>query len=162
MRLSSMINNIHHSSDISVSSIVQNKESDKPEIAQVDTIDTESEARQIPKKEVAPEPEFIPKNTEATRQVLKYWDDIVEKVRGAIPSVKGFIDNSEAYKSDDGDYVVVVNSEISVKMLSREKARNTIADAISFYEKMRVSDAQLVFIFDTNLKKNDSPIDELL
>ena len=162
MRLSSMINNINHSSDISVSSIVQNKESDKPEIAQVDTIDTVLEARQIPKKEVAPEPEFIPKNTEATRQVLKYWDDIVEKVRGAIPSVKGFIDDSEAYKSDDGDYVVVVNSEISVKMLSREKARNTIADAISFYEKMRVSDAQLVFIFDTNLKKNDSPIDELL
>ena len=69
---------------------------------------------------------------------------------------------SEAYKSADGDFTIIVDSDTAVKMLSREKARNAIASAISFYENTRVSDAQLSFVYDVNQKKKKSPIDDLL
>ncbi len=109
------------------------------------------------------EPDFVPSTEDEERIVLKYWDDVIESVKGNIPTAKGFIDSSEAYKNSRDEYTVVLENDMAVRMLSREKARNAIADAISFYEQRRVSDAQLNFIADS-LGRNDnkSPIDDLI
>ncbi len=113
-------------------------------------------------REMPAEPDFIPSAPVDEKTELKYWEEVVENVRANIPTAKGFIDQSEAYKTADGDYTVVVDSDMAVKMLSREKTRNAIADAISFYEQTRVSDAQLNFICDSTQKKKKSPIDDLI
>ena len=160
MRLTSMVNNIP-SGDINATSVIARDTDNDAKAVKKESDDVNARENKKNDPTIPPEPEFVPQKKNVTKQSLKYWDEIVEKVRASIPSVKGFIESSEAYKSGDGDYIVSVDSEMAVKMLSREKARNTIADAISFYEKTRVSDAQIDFIFDTKLKKNDSPIDEL-
>ncbi len=108
------------------------------------------------------EPQYIPEQKKTEKIELKYWDDVIESVKKSIPTAKGFIDLSEAYKTADGDYTVVVDSDMTAKMLSREKARVAIADAISFYEQKRVSDAQLNFICGSSQKKKRSPIDDLI
>ena len=111
---------------------------------------------------VEAEPEFVPEEKAGQRTELPYWDDVIESVKKNISTAKGFIDFSEAYKTADGDYTIVVESDMAAKMLSREKTRVAIADAISFYEQTRVSDAQLNFVSDASQKKKRSPIDDLI
>ena len=131
-------------------SIIDTKESDniKPDSKSLKTIEKE--------------PEFVAQNDKPSRLPLKNWEDIVESIRNSIPTAKGFIDDSDAYVTSDGEYIITLYSDMAVKMLSREKTRNAIADAISFYEQKRVSDAQLSFVYETNQKKSRSPIDELI
>ena len=119
-------------------------------------------ATSVPSPTLPKEPEFVPSETSSERTELKYWEDVIESVKNSIPTAKGFIDSSEAYRTADGDYTIIVDSDMTVKMLSREKARVAIADAISFYEQKRVSDAQLNFICDASQKKKRSPIDDLI
>ena len=109
------------------------------------------------------EPEFVQIQSQTQNyKILPYWDDVINSVRSIIPTAKGFIDNSEARLTDDGDFVITVDSEMTQKILSREKARNALSDAISFYEGRRISDACITFVVDTNIKKESAPIDELL
>ena len=113
-------------------------------------------------RKIQKEPEFEELVTSTQRVDLRYWDEVVESVKNTNPSVKGFIDSSEGYKNGDGEFTVVLDSDMAVKMLSREKVRGAIADAISFYEGKRVSDAQLNFVADSNQKRKKSPIDDLM
>ncbi len=108
------------------------------------------------------EPEFVCAQTTSEKIDLKYWDDVIESVKNSIPTSNGFIDLSEAYKTPEGEFTIVVDNDSAVRMLSREKTRVAIADAVSFYEQTRVSDAQLNFICDPSQKKKRSPIDDLI
>ncbi len=108
------------------------------------------------------EPEFVSNDISANRSVLPYWDDVIDSVKKSVPTAKGFIDESCGYLTADGEYLITLENDMAVKMMSREKTRVTIADAISFYEGKRVSDAQLNFICEQSEKKKKSLIDDLL
>lgn len=162
MRLSSMLNNPSFSvnsplqtSAVDGADVLSGQNNEIPSDAQIKSQNVNS----IPLEK---EPEFFCATVDDVRVELKYWEDIIEKIKATIPTAKGFIDSTEAYKNSDGDYTVFVDSDMAIKMLSREKARNAIADAISFYEHTRVSDAQLNFVCDASAKKKKSPIDDLL
>lgn len=157
MRLNAML------SDISSGNVQITSQQNAPSpVIQQEETEKHSEPLDPPALKPESEPEFVSSQTSCERTELKYWDDVIESVKNNIPTAKGFIDSSEAYKTADGDYTVIVDSDTTVKMLSREKARVAIADAISFYEQKRVSDAQLNFICDASQKKKRSPIDDLI
>ena len=105
---------------------------------------------------------FISQNTSQSREKLKYWDDVIDSVLKTMASLKGFVDNTDGYLKADGEYLIVTDNLTSQRMLSREKSRAAIADAITFYAGVRVSDAQLSFEVDPTIKKQSSPIDELM
>ena len=108
------------------------------------------------------EPEFEGNSSSSTRTVLPYWDDVVDSVKKSVPTAKGFFEDSCGYISSDGEYIISLENDMAVKMMSREKTRNTIADAISFYAGERVSDARLSFVCEPSQKKKKSPIDDLI
>ena len=146
--------------------VQQTKPNDLPHEIQDDTVASvvaDDEMIDEPTARAAEkEPEFVPSTNSSQRIELRYWDDVIQSVKNANPSVKGFIDSSEGYKNGDGEFTIIVDAEMSAKMLSRERVRGAIADAISFYEGTRVSDAQLNFVADSNQKRKKSPIDDLL
>ena len=163
MRLSSMLNN----ATLSVNELAIAEKSEEKSFDFVDAVNDPIDTRETPvdsckETVIEKEPEFVPSAASVDRTELKCWEDVIEKIKSSIPTAKGFIDNSEAYKNSDGDYTIIVDSDMAIKMLSRERTRNAIADAISFYENARVSDAQLNFIADSTAKKKKSPIDDLL
>ncbi len=142
------------------SAVIENTPEHTASYVQANSELKNSAAKNAPNAEK--EPDFVPGGTDVTRTKLKFWEEVVESVRNSIPSTKGFIDNSDAYISADGEYTIILASDMAVKMLSREKTRNVIADAISFYAQKRVSDAQLNFKFEESQKNKSLPIDELI
>lgn len=163
MRLNSLLNDISQGKDLNPKTTTKDAVTHEDDANSPHMSVSESEIKVESKKiQHTEEPEFVSFTNTSERIELKYWDDIIEQVKSTSPTAKGFIDMSEAYKTADGDFTVIVDSDMAVKMLSREKARNAIANAISFYENTRVSDAQLNFVCDVNQKKKKSPIDDLL
>ena len=163
MRLNSMLNDVSQGKDIDSIAVTKDAVSHKEKANEISLPASEPVTESAPKKiQPIQEPEFESLSVASEKIELKYWDDVIERVKSTSPAAKGFIDMSEAYKSADGDFTIIVDSDTAVKMLSREKARNAIASAISFYENTRVSDAQLSFVYDVNQKKKKSPIDDLL
>ncbi len=111
------------------------------------------------------EPEFkesVNNINKGTRTTIDYWDDVIEHVKKVVPTAKGFFENSCGYITEDKEYIISLGNDMAVKMMSREKTRNTVAQAISFYSGTRVSDAQLTFVSEPSEKKNKSPIDDLI
>ena len=163
MRLNSLLNDISQGKDLNPKTTTKDAVTHEDDANSPHMSVSESEIKVESKKiQHTEEPEFVSFTNTSERIELKYWDEIIEQVKSTSPTAKGFIDMSEAYKTADGDFTVIVDSDMAVKMLSREKARNAIANAISFYENTRVSDAQLNFVCDVNQKKKKSPIDDLL
>ena len=163
MRLNSLLNDISQGKDLNPKTTTKDAVTHEDDANSPHMSVSESEIKVESKKiQHTEEPEFVSFTNTSERIELKYWDDIIEQVKSTSPTAQGFIDMSEAYKTADGDFTVIVDSDMAVKMLSREKARNAIANAISFYENTRVSDAQLNFVCDVNQKKKKSPIDDLL
>lgn len=164
MKLNGLISDIQ-STGVVIKAPVDQKSNNEDETSNRSVVEpqspVESFSQKISDKEEK-EPEYIPEDNTTARKPLKNWEDIVTSICNTIPTAKGFIEDSDAYVTPDGEYIIALYSEMSVKMMSREKTRNAIADAISFYEDKRVSDAQLTFVFETNQKKKKAPIDELI
>ena len=161
MKLNSMVASMSDGQVASVNTLTVNNENS---VIAENTVKSNAQPTAKANKESVyeKEPEFIAGTTPSEKKKVRCWDDVVESVKNSVPTVKGFIDNSEAFLSGDGDYTVYVESEMAAKMLSREKTRNAIADAMTFYEHKRVSDAQLNFVFEPTRRKSSLPIDELL
>ncbi len=126
------------------------------------TEDTSSVSAADNKRTYEKEPEFDSFTSALGRSILDFWDDVIESVKKTVPTTKGFIDDSCGYLTSDGEYLITLENDMAVKMMSREKTRNSIADAISFFSGKRVSDAQLSFVCEPNEKKKKSPIDDLI